>query len=42
VSEYKAYTGRNPQDGKDVNVQPKKLPYFKTGKELKKIVGRKE
>ena len=41
VREYKAYTGRNPRTGKDVRVRPKKLPFFKVGKELKKIVDRK-
>lgn len=38
VREYKAYTGRNPQNGKDVYVRPKKLPFFKVGKELKELV----
>ena len=41
VREYKAYTGRNPKTGKDIKVRPKKLPFFKVGKELKKIVDRK-
>jgi len=27
VREYKAYTGRNPMNGKIVEVQPKKLPF---------------
>ena len=40
VREYKAYTGRNPRDGKYVNVQPKKLPFFKVGKELKGAVNK--
>ena len=38
VREYKAYTGRNPRTGKYVDVRPKKLPYFKAGKELKEMV----
>jgi len=42
VREYKAYTGRNPMNGKNVEVQPKKLPFFKVGKELKALVDRKE
>jgi integration host factor subunit beta len=33
--EYKTYTGRNPKTGKEVEVKPKRLPYFKVGKELK-------
>ena len=35
VKEYKAYTGRNPKVGKPIKVKPKKLPFFKVGKELK-------
>jgi len=32
------YTGRNPKTGKKVKVVPKKLPYFKCGKELRERV----
>jgi integration host factor subunit beta len=35
VKEYGAYTGRNPRTGESIQVQPKKLPFFKVGKELK-------
>jgi integration host factor subunit beta len=35
VREYSNYTGRNPKTGKEVEVKPKRLPYFKVGKELK-------
>ena len=35
VKEYKAYTGRNPKTGEQVQIKPKKLPFFKCGKELK-------
>ena len=38
VRKYGAYTGRNPKIGKDIDVKPKKLPFFKVGKELKKKV----
>ena len=38
VREYGAYTGRNPRTGKDVNVKPKRAPFFKVGKELKERV----
>jgi len=38
AKEYKAYFGRNPKTGKPVQVTPKKLPFFKCGKELKKRV----
>ncbi len=35
VKKYKSYTGRNPKTGEKVKIKPKKLPYFKCGKELK-------
>ncbi len=35
---YKAYTGRNPKSGKKVKIKPKKLPFLKCGKELRKRV----
>ena len=35
---YKAYNGRNPKTGEIVSVEPKKLPFFKAGTELKKRV----
>jgi len=35
VKEYKSYQGRNPKTGESVQVAPKKLPFFKCGKELK-------
>jgi len=38
VKEYKAYAGRNPKTGKPTQVKPKKLPFFKCGKELKELV----
>jgi integration host factor subunit beta len=40
VKQYKAYTGRNPKTGGRVQIKPKKLPYFKCGKELKERVDR--
>ena len=42
LREYKAYKGRNPKSGETVNVEPKKLPYFKVGKELKEMVWKEE
>lgn len=36
--EYKSYQGRNPRTGDSIEVKPKKLPYFKVGKELKELV----
>ena len=38
VKKYKAYTGRNPKTGEKVKITPKKLPFFKAGKELKERV----
>ena len=38
VREYKAYKGRNPKNGEHVDVKPKKMPIFKVGRELKKMV----
>jgi integration host factor subunit beta len=38
VKEYKGYTGRNPKSGAHTQVLPKKLPFFKCGKELKERV----
>ena len=38
LREYKTYTGRNPKTGNDVEVKPKRLPYFKVGRELKKRI----
>ena len=38
IRKYKAYEGRNPRTGDPVGVQPKRLPFFKVGKELKERV----
>jgi integration host factor subunit beta len=38
VREYKSYEGRNPRTGEPVHVRPKRLPFFKVGKELKERV----
>ena len=40
VKEYGAYTGRNPKTGEWVKIKPKRLPFFKSGKELKERVDR--
>jgi integration host factor subunit beta len=42
VRNYNAYTGRNPKTGKNIKVSPKRLPFFKVGKELKERVDGKE
>lgn len=38
VKEYDAYQGRNPKTGEKIAVPPKKLPFFKVGKELKERI----
>ena len=38
VRNYRGYKGRNPKTGEVVDVAPKKLPFFKVGKELKEMV----
>ncbi|MBM4327364.1 MAG: integration host factor subunit beta [Deltaproteobacteria bacterium] len=38
VKEYDGYTGRNPKTGDRISVKAKRLPFFKTGKELKEKV----
>ena len=38
VKDYKSYVGRNPKTGEQVHIAPKKLPFFKCGKELKERV----
>ncbi len=35
---YEAYQGRNPKTGQVVQVPPKRVPFFKVGKELKEMV----
>ena len=38
IKEYGAYAGRNPRTGEKVEVQPKRLPFFRAGKELKEFL----
>ncbi len=38
VREYRAYEGRNPRTGETVQVAPKRLPFFKVGKDLRERV----
>ena len=35
IRTYKGYAGRNPKTGEVMQVPPKKLPFFKPGKEFK-------
>ena len=38
LKKYEGYTGRNPKTGNSVTVAPKKLPFFRAGKELKEYL----
>ncbi|MBO4313913.1 MAG: integration host factor subunit beta [Desulfovibrio sp.] len=38
IKEYAGYTGRNPKTGESVAVKPKRMPFFRAGKELKHLV----
>ena len=38
MKRYDTYTGHNPKTGELVQVKPKKLPFFRPGKELKTMV----
>ena len=38
---YGSYKGRNPRTGDAVAVKPKRLPFFKAGKELKDLINSK-
>jgi integration host factor subunit beta len=38
VRTYKSYEGRNPRTGETVHVEPKRLPFFKVGKDLRERV----
>ncbi len=40
VKKYKGYKGRNPKTGETIKVKPKKLPFFKCGKEMKERVNK--
>ena len=38
IREYAGYTARNPKTGSPFEAKPKKLPFFKTGKDLKERI----
>ena len=38
VKEYGSYAGRNPRTGQKVEVDSKRLPFFRAGKELKEFL----
>ena len=39
---YGSYEGRNPKTGELVKVEPKRVPFFKVGKELREMIIRKK
>jgi integration host factor subunit beta len=41
IRHYGAYKGRNPRTGDSVAVKPKRLPFFKVGKEIKDLINAK-
>jgi len=40
VKRYRSFIGRNPKTGRKVKIAPKKLPFFRVGKELKERMNR--
>ena len=40
IKKYESYRGRNPKTGEKIEVPPKKLPFFKVGKELRERVNK--
>ena len=38
IRTYREYEGRNPRTGEAVHVKPKRLAFFKVGKELRELV----
>ena len=35
IKEYEGYQGRNPKTGEFIDVRPKRMPFFRAGKELR-------
>jgi integration host factor subunit beta len=38
IRKYDSYTGRNPKTSEVTQIKPKKLPFFRVGKELREAV----
>jgi integration host factor subunit beta len=38
IKEYRGYTGRNPKTGLAIYVPPKRMPFFRVGRELRAMV----
>jgi integration host factor subunit beta len=41
IKEYPGYEGRNPSTGETVQVKPKRLPFFRVGKDLREYLNEK-
>jgi len=41
VRQYDSYVGRHPKTGLEIKVAPKRLPFFKAGKDLREQMNRK-
>ena len=41
IKDYESYLGRNPKTGEKIKVPPKRLPFFKVGKDLREQVNSK-
>jgi len=41
IKEYDGYLGRNPSTGEVVRVKPKRLPFFRVGKDLKEYLNQR-
>lgn len=42
VREYDGYLGRNPRTGEAVSVSPKRMPFFRAGKETREAVNNEQ
>ncbi len=40
VRQYDSYVGKNPKTGQKIKVGPKKLPFFKPGKDLREQINK--
>ncbi|MDD6088661.1 MAG: integration host factor subunit beta [Desulfovibrionaceae bacterium] len=40
IKEYDGYEGRNPRTGEQVAVKPKRMPFFRAGKDLKMFLNK--
>ena len=41
IRQYAGYTGRNPKTGMETVVEPKRLPFFKVGKDFREGLNKK-